>query len=103
MQALEGEKTDNLRTVSLLEKLSRLCERDDIVLCWLTGHIGISGNEEADKAAKDALSPEILPFKVPIKILIYPQGERNSSAAPLQQGYDPHCACPFAVGCDPVD
>ena len=65
MQALEGEKTDNPLIVSLLEKLSRLCERADIVFCWLPSHIGIRGNEEADKAAKDALSLEILPFKVP--------------------------------------
>ena len=53
MQALEGEKTDNPLIVILLEKLSRLCERADIVFCWLPSHIGISGNEEADKAAKD--------------------------------------------------
>ena len=65
MQALEGEKTDNPLIVSLLEKLSRLCVRADIVFCWLPSHIGISGNEEADKTAKDALSQEILPFKVP--------------------------------------
>ena len=65
MQALEGEKTDNQLVVSLLEKLSKLCRRADIVFCWLPSHIGISGNEEADKAAKDALSLEILPFKVP--------------------------------------
>ena len=65
MQALEGEKTDNHLIVNLLEKLSRLCERADIVFCWLRSHIGINGNEEADKAAKDALSLEILPFKVP--------------------------------------
>ena len=74
MQALEGEKTDNPLIVSLLEKLSRLCERADIVFCWLPSHIGIRGNEEADKAAKDALSLEILPFKVPFndfKPLIY--------------------------------
>ena len=31
MQALEGEKTDNPPIVSLLEKLSRLCERADLV------------------------------------------------------------------------
>ena len=52
MQALEGETTDNPIIVSLLEKLSRLCERADIVFCWLPSHVGISGNEEADKAAK---------------------------------------------------
>ena len=74
MQALEGEKMDNPLIVSLLEKLSRLCERADIVFYWLPSHIGIRGNEEADKAAKDALSLEILPFKVPFndfKPLIY--------------------------------
>ena len=65
MQALEGEKTDNPLIVNLLEKLSRLCKRADIVFCWLPSHVGISGNEEADKAAKDALSLEILPFRVP--------------------------------------
>ena len=65
MQALEGETTDNPIIVSLLEKLSRLCERADIVFCWLPSHVGISGNEEADKAAKDALSREVLSFKVP--------------------------------------
>ena len=62
MQALEGETTDNPLIVSFLEKLSRLCERVDIVFCWLPSHVGISGNEEADKAAKDALSLEVSPF-----------------------------------------
>ena len=65
MKALEGEKTDNPLVVNLLEKLSRLRERADIVFCWLPSHSGISGNEEADKAAKDALSPDVLSFKVP--------------------------------------
>ena len=59
MQGLEGKKTDNPLIVSLLEKLSRLCERADIVFCWLPSHVGICGNEEADKAAKDALSLEV--------------------------------------------
>ena len=65
MQAFEGETTDNPLIVSLLEKLSRLCESADIVFCWLLSHVGISGNEKVDKAAKDALSLEVLPFNVP--------------------------------------
>ena len=65
MQALEGEKKYNPLVVGLLGKLSKLCERADIGFCWLPSHIGIAGNEEADKAAKYALSLEVLPFEVP--------------------------------------
>ena len=62
MQALKGEKTDNPLIVSLLKKLSRLCVRADKDFRWFPSHIGISGNAETDKAAKDVLSQEILPF-----------------------------------------
>ena len=73
MKTLEGEKTDNPLVVNLLERFSRFFERADIVFCCLPSHIGISSNEEADKAAKDALSLEVLSFKVPyndFKLLI---------------------------------
>ena len=68
MQALEVEKTDNHLIVNLLEMLSKLCERADIIFYWLPRHIVISGNEVADKAAKDALSLGILPLRVPFNI-----------------------------------
>ena len=76
MQVLEGEKTDNQLIVSLLEKLSRLCqragvcERLGVVFCWLPSHIGISGNGKAVKAAKDALSLEILVLFYLLKFLL---------------------------------
>ena len=43
--------------VRVLEKYDQLKSRGkDIVFCWIQSHIGISGNEEADEAAKEALS-----------------------------------------------
>ena len=65
MQALENEKTDNPLIVHMLDKISRICETVDLVFCWLPSHIGIIGNEEADKAAKDALLLDVLSFNVP--------------------------------------
>ena len=36
-----------------------------IVFCWIPSHIGIQGNEEADRYAKAALDAEMSHFKVP--------------------------------------
>ena len=60
IQALDNQKTENPLTTKLLDKLSGICEND--VFCWLPSHICIRGNEEADKAAKEALSFDVLPF-----------------------------------------
>ena len=49
--------TPNPWVVRVLEKYNQLKSRSkDIVFCWIPSHIGIKGNEEADEAAKEALS-----------------------------------------------
>ena len=41
----------------MLEKYNQLISRGkDIIFCWIPSHVGIKGNEEADEAAKEALS-----------------------------------------------
>ena len=65
LQALSGEISGNPIIAVLLEKISKLCETKQIYFCWLPSHIGIAGNEKADKAAKSALNEDILPLKVP--------------------------------------
>ena len=57
MQALLQASPTNPWVVRVLEKYNQLKSRGkDIVFCWIPSHIGIKGNEEADEAAKEALS-----------------------------------------------
>lgn len=72
--------TDSLSAVTAFEHLSidnpliqlilvlhnSLVEQGfNVVFCWVPGHMDISGNEKADKAAKNALSQDITETKVP--------------------------------------
>ena len=65
LQALHHRKLDNPLLVNILNKNSQLSTSHNILYCWLPSHIGIRGNEEADRAAKMALSLEPSVFKLP--------------------------------------
>jgi len=51
LQALQSGPTDTT-TRQLLEQLNTLSQHNKIVLQWIPAHVGIAGNEAADKLAK---------------------------------------------------
>ena len=65
LQALCNQKFENPLVCDLLERISQILASKRLVFCWLPSHVGIRGNELADKSAKSALSLPISHFKVP--------------------------------------
>ena len=67
IQAIQNSRWDNPFVCDILNKSTELLKEKDIILCWVPSHCGISGNEAADKAAKEALSNDITPMQIPYK------------------------------------
>ena len=54
-QALQGKDSSTPLITRLLDKMNTLSKNNSIIHIWIPSHIGIQGNERADKAAKKAL------------------------------------------------
>ena len=51
---------------TILCKLKNLSNDNDIQICWVPNHAGISGNDQADKAARSTINLIIgKKFKIP--------------------------------------
>ena len=56
LESLKNRKFDPPIIIRILCKLENLSNGNDIQICWVPSHTGISGNDHADKAARSTIN-----------------------------------------------
>ena len=56
LESLKNRKFDHPLIIRILCKLKNLSNDNDIEICWVPSHTGISGNDQVDKAARSTIN-----------------------------------------------
>ena len=91
LTAIDSYSTKNSLVLEIKTLLNRMIENHfTIVLCWIPSHVDIKGNEDADKAAKEAVSSPRIEKEIPlndilsnIKITMRQKWQREWEDVPL--------------------
>jgi len=65
LQAIRSNNPKNPLVINIQTQLHQLLSSTDILFCWIPSHIGIAGNELADKAAKIAITTPVADIPIP--------------------------------------
>ena len=65
LKALNHTSSRNSQIQKLLEKHHEITKTKEILFCWLPSHVDITGNEAADRKAKESLKLNMSTFEVP--------------------------------------
>ena len=90
LQALQDLQTNNPLVCKVLELHTALCNKhNNIMFRWLPSHVGIRGNEAADRAAKGALTSAVSIAEAPAsdwkpKAIQFVQNIRNRNWEEVQ-------------------
>ena len=56
LESLKNRKFDHPLIIRIICKLKNLSNDNDIQICWVPSHTGISRNDQADKAARSTIN-----------------------------------------------
>ena len=66
LQSIENLRISNPLIKNLITRYDETIKfGKEVIFCWVPSHVGIPGNEAADRAAKEALDKEISEFFIP--------------------------------------
>ena len=65
LKALNQTFSKNSQIQKILEKHHEISKTKEVIFCWIPGHVNVTGNETADRKAKESLKLNTSMFEIP--------------------------------------